>query len=81
MATLNLMIAALSERDQKVGLAAAEFWSGLLNHDDASFLKTVKYFMPKVLSELLQCCVFTTADKMDIVETKDDDLVLNRGGE
>jgi hypothetical protein len=63
------MKAALKERDQKLALAATEFWSGIV--EVASFdlnlrqhvMKEICKKLPELLPLLLDCCIFTEYDK------------------
>jgi hypothetical protein len=60
---------ALKENDQKVALAATEFWSGIL-HVVASDIKYSEFvaekiwkLLPDLCPLLLDCCKFTEFDR------------------
>ena len=81
---LTTMVQALQEKDQVVGLAASEFWSGLVmiwlynieqtDPQEAAKREAVQGFLPQLLPILLECCRFADADKMSIIDTKESDL-------
>jgi hypothetical protein len=66
---LEFMSNALKENDQKVALAATEFWSGIL-HVVASDIKYSEFvaekiwkLLPDLCPLLLDCCKFTEFDR------------------
>lgn len=76
----NLMIKALMENDQKVALAATEFWSGmLLNHcedpqQEKLKVRLIHERLPVLMLELLKCCKYTDHDRMANQPSKDSDI-------
>ena len=40
----------------------------------------MKVWLPKVLPELLVCSKLSEADRLNMIQTKEDDLFLERGG-
>lgn len=67
---LEFMSNALKENDQKVALAATEFWSGIL-HVVASDIKYSEFvaekiwkLLPDLCPLLLDCCKFTEFDRL-----------------
>ena len=86
------MVQALQEKDQLVGLAASEFWSGLVQvwlynqvdeTDPQEVIKRdgVKSFLPQVVPLLLECCRLAEADKMEVIKTKESDVWQEKRGE
>ena len=41
----------------------------------------MKGFLPQVIPVLLECCRLAEADKMEVIQTKESDLWLEKGGE
>ncbi len=66
---LDFMTNSLKEKDQKVALAATEFWSGILHvvSNDIKYSKMVAESIYHCLSDicplLLDCCKFTEFDR------------------
>lgn len=62
------MLNALKEKDQKVALAASEFWSGMITvksgvNEDYK-MNMLRNLLPSLLPALADCCRFTDADRM-----------------
>jgi hypothetical protein len=66
---LDFMTNALKEKDQKVALAATEFWSGIMqvviNDIKHSKMVTERVWLrlPELCPLLLDCCKFTEFDR------------------
>eukprot|EP00347_Sterkiella_histriomuscorum_P007650 403348104 len=80
----DLMINALKENDQKIALAATEFWSGIVsqrcNTPQEEELKVQKIFhkLPILLAALFECCRFTEFDRMALMPSKDNDIEFEK---
>ncbi len=67
---LDFMINALKEKDQKLALAATEFFSGVVQvvagDEKMSQFVVMKIYhrLPEVCPLLLDCCKFTELDKL-----------------
>jgi hypothetical protein len=60
------MINSLKEKDQKVALAASEFWSGIVSVKskvEEAKIQTIRSILPVLLPCLLECCRFTETDR------------------
>ena len=91
--TLQIMTQALKEYDQMVALAASEFYALMVqvwfmaayvdtqDPQMATKVDQFKQWLPQVLPELLICSKLSEADKRNIIQTKEDDLFLERTGD
>lgn len=72
------MINALKEKDQRVALAASEFWSGLVSvksktNEDMK-MSMIRNILPSLLPCLLDCSRFTDNDRMQLMPSKEADI-------
>ncbi|CDW78644.1 transportin-1 isoform 1 [Stylonychia lemnae] len=80
----ELMINALREKDQKIALAATEFWSGIVSQkcntpqEEEQKIKKIFTKLPVLLVALFECCKFTDHDRMAIMPSKDGDVEYDR---
>ena len=83
---LDIMLNWLNEKDQDVGLAAAEFWSGLaINRGedddiDQQRVEIIDKYLPILAPILLECCRFVEADKIASMPTTKNDLNIYKEG-
>lgn len=71
------MINALKEKDQKVALAASEFWSGIVSvksKTEELKISTIRNILTVLLPCLLDCCRFTETDRLNMVPSKESDI-------
>lgn len=72
---LDIMTNALKENDQKLALAATEFWSGIFQavrgdvKNEEFVIKTICYKLPELCPLLLDCCKFTEYDRQMLPTT------------
>ncbi len=63
------MTVALKEKDQKLALAATEFWSGIFqvvyvnNQNEQHVVQMIGGRLPKLCPLLFECCKFTEYDR------------------
>ena len=72
---LDVMVNWLNEKDQDVGLAAAEFWSGIAinrgeeDEVDEKRIEIINKYLPVLTPILLECCRFGEADQIAAMPT------------
>ena len=74
-----LMLKALNDKgdDFRIAQQACEFWSGLLCYvadDEEAKISKIRQHLPQLMPLLMEGCLMTDYDRMDIIETKDEDL-------
>jgi len=88
--TLQVMLRALQQYDQKLALSASEFFANMVQvwftvaqgeETSPQARDHVLQWLPQLLPELLICCKLSDADKRNTIQTKEDDLIFERGGE
>ena len=87
--TLQVMIEALKTYDQVLALAASEFLASMIqvwfmlaeqgSEQESATTELVKACLTYLLPELLICSKLADADKRNLIQTKEDDLILERG--
>ena len=76
---MDLMLNALREKDQKVALAATEFWSGVVSlrqlDPQQEEFKSQSIFqkLPVLMTALFDCCRFSEFDRMAMIPTREAD--------
>ncbi|TNV74224.1 hypothetical protein FGO68_gene12531 [Halteria grandinella] len=78
-----LMIKALNDKgeDFRIAQQACEFWSGLLcsmADDEEAKIAQLRMHLPSLLPLLMEGCLMTDYDRMDMIETKEEDLYDQR---
>ena len=66
------MLNGLGHMDQKVARSCAEFFSGIVRIVQPDN-QSMNGILPHLLPLMLQCCRFTDADQMSVVQSKDGD--------
>jgi len=73
------MINSLKEKDQKVALAATEFWSGIVSlrslepQQEEFKIQSIFQKLPVLMGALFECCRFTDFDRMAMMPSKESD--------
>lgn len=79
----QVMIAAMRDKDAdfRIAQSACEFWSGVLSYvaeNEEAKINAVRSLLPQLLPLMMEGCLMTDNDRMDMIETKDEDLYEER---
>ena len=77
-----LMLNSLKNRDEtRVAQSACEFWAAMIcayAENEEAKIQLLRQVIPQLLPTLMECCVMTDEDRMNMIESKEEDAYADR---